>query len=122
MKTSFQYDHYFDYDEVTKCFKYFEQEYSGYVYLESICTTKENKEVWAITLTNLKTGDALSKPAFYMDGNHHAGEVTGSMACVHFVDVILNNHLDLLDDKTIYVIPKISPDGSDCYLHSATKV
>lgn len=122
MKTSFQYDHYFDYDEVTKCFKYFEKEHPDYVYLESICTTKEDKEVWAITLTNAKTGDALSKPAFYMDGNHHAGEVTGSMACIHFVDVILNNHLDLLDDKTIYVIPKVSPDGSDCYLHSATKL
>ena len=122
MKTSFQYDHYFDYDEVTKCFKYFEKEYPDYVYLESICTTKEDKEVWAITLTNAKTGDVLSKPAFYMDGNHHAGEVTGAMACIHFVDVILNNHLDLLDDKTIYVIPKVSPDGSDCYLHSATKL
>lgn len=122
MKTTFTYDHYFDYEEVTKCFKYFETTYPDYVNLESICTTEENKHVWAITLTNKKTGNALDKPAFYMDGNHHAGEVTGSMACMHFVDTILNNYLSLLDTKTIYVIPKVSPDGSDCYLHTATKL
>lgn len=122
MKTTFTYDHYFDYDETTKCLQYFKENYSQYVHLKSICTTLENKEVWAITLTNKKVGNALDKPAFYMDGNHHAGEVTGAMACVYFVDVILNNHLDLLNEKTIYVIPKISPDGSDCYLHSATKL
>lgn len=122
MKTTFSYDHYFDYDEVTKCLKYFEKEYPDYVDLNSICVTEENKNVWAITLTNKNTGNALDKPAFYMDGNHHAGEVTGSMACMHFVDAILNNNLSMLDTKTIYVIPKVSPDGSDCYLHSATKL
>lgn len=122
MKTTFTYDHYFDYEEVTKCFQYFETQYPDYVDLQSICVTEENKNVWAITLSNKKTGDALQKPAFYMDGNHHAGEVTGSMACMHFVDVILNNYLPMLDHKTIYVIPKVSPDGSDCYLHTATKL
>lgn len=122
MKTTFSYDHYFDYDEVTKCLKYFEKEYPDYVDLNSICVTEENKNVWAVTLTNKKTGNALDKPAFYMDGNHHAGEVTGAMACMHFVDAILNNNLTMLDTKTIYVIPKVSPDGSDCYLHSATKL
>ena len=122
MKTTFSYDHYFDYDEVTKCLQYFEKEYPDYVELQSICVTEENKNVWAITLTNKKTGNAIEKPAFYMDGNHHAGEVTGAMACMHFIDTILSNDLSMLDTKTIYVIPKVSPDGSDCYLHTATKL
>ena len=122
MKTTFSYDHYFDYDELTKCLQYFEKEYPDYVELQSICVTEENKNVWAITLTNKKTGNAIEKPAFYMDGNHHAGEVTGAMACMHFIDTILSNDLSMLDTKTIYVIPKVSPDGSDCYLHTATKL
>ena len=127
MKTTFQYDHYYDYDEVTSVLKHFEKEYSQYMTLESICITEENKNVWAVALTNKKTGDMLSKPAFYMDGNHHAGEVTGSMACIHFIDTILTNSNDkfysqLLDEKTIYVIPKMSPDGSDEYLHTANKL
>ena len=40
--------------------------------------------LWALSITDYATGDHSEKPAYYMDGNHHAGEVTGSMACIYF--------------------------------------
>lgn len=122
MKTTFQYDHYYKYDELEKNLKYFSDKYPELCDLESICVTEENRNVYAMTITNKKTGAALDKPAFHIDGNTHAGEVTGSMAAMHAIDVLLTGYGEdkvitkILDRMTIYVVPRISPDGSETYL------
>lgn len=122
MKTTFQYDHYYKYDELEKNLKYFSDKYPKLCDLESICVTEENRNVYAMTITNKKTGAALDKPAFHIDGNTHAGEVTGSMAAMHAIDVLLTGYGEdkvitkILDRMTIYVVPRISPDGAETYL------
>lgn len=125
MQTTYQYDHYFKYEEMEACLQAFAQHYPDLTKLESLYQTPEKREVWAITLTNHKTGTALSKPAFYIDGNTHAGEVTGSMAAMHTMDYLLTQYgkdaqvTALLDTTTIYFIPRISPDGAETYLSTA---
>ena len=122
MKTTFQYDHYYKYYELEKNLKYFSDKYHELCDLESICVTEENRNVYAMTITNKKTGAALDKPAFHIDGNTHAGEVTGSMAAMHAIDVLLTGYGEdkvitkILDRMTIYVVPRISPDGAETYL------
>ena len=122
MKTTFQYNHYYKYDELEKNLKYFSEKYPELCDLESICVTEENRNVYAMTITNKKTGAALDKPAFHIDGNTHAGEVTGSMAAMHAIDVLLTGYGEdkvitkILDRMTIYVVPRISPDGAETYL------
>ena len=122
MKTTFQYDHYYKYDELEKNLKYFSDKYPELCDLESICVTEENRNVYAMTITNKKTGAALDKPAFHIDGNTHAGEVTGSMAAMHAIDVLLTGYGEdkvitkILDRMTIYVVPRISTDGAETYL------
>lgn len=128
MKTTFNYDHYYTYEEMTNCLNQLIVSHKHIATMESICTTLENKEVWAITITNPDTGSAFMKPAYYIDGNHHAGEVTGSMAAMHTIDYMLTNYgvdkqiTNMIDTMTIYVIPKISPDGSDAYLTTPMKL
>ena len=128
MKTTFNYDHYYTYDEMTDYSNQLSITYPKLMKLSSICETEEKKQVWAVEITNLETGDFNSKPAYYVDGNHHAGEVTGSMAAMHLIDYLLTNFGEiedvttLLNQFTVYVIPKISPDGSDVYLTSAHKL
>ncbi len=122
MKTTFKYDHYYVYDELTNNCKFFANNYPKLVHLESICKSVENRDVWAMTITNKETGNSLSKPAFYIDGNHHAGEVTGSMAAMHTMDYLLSNYgvdekvTKLIDTTTIYIIPRMSVDGAETYL------
>ena len=122
MKTTFQYNHYYKYDELEKNLKYFSDKYPELCDLESICVTEENRNVYAMTITNKRTGAALDKPAFHIDGNTHAGEVTGSMAAMHAIDVLLTGYGEdkvitkILDRMTIYVVPRISPDGAETYL------
>jgi len=77
--------------------------------------------LWVLEVTNTKTGAYEDKPGYYVEGNIHAGEVTGCMTCMYFLDVIFSN-LDnkevqnILDKYTIYVLPRVSPDGSEHYL------
>lgn len=125
MKTTFKYDHYYTYDELTSNLNYFKEKYSRLVHLESICTTAEKKDVWAVTLSS--KGNPDEKPAFYIDGNTHAGEVTGSMAAMHTIDYLCTNSdekeiRNLLDQFTFYIIPRITPDGAEVYLTSHEKL
>lgn len=121
MKTTLQYDHYFDYNELTAALSQFQQQYPQLMKLSSLTQTPENRNVWAVEITNSIQQGAEKKPAYYVDGNHHAGEVTGSMAALHLIDAVLTNRTDptidaLLNQIVIYVIPRISPDGAETYL------
>lgn len=125
MKTTFNYDHYYIYEELSSNLNYFKEHYPNLVQIESICTTFEHKEVWAVTISG--SGNAMEKPAFYIDANTHAGEVTGSMAAMHTIDYLCTNSNQedvkkLLDQFTFYVIPRITPDGAETYLTSYEKL
>lgn len=122
MKTTFQYDHYFIYDELTNCIQTLAKQHPELMSVESICKSEKDRDVWAVTLTSKASGDPLSKPAFYIDANTHAGEVTGSMAALHTLDVLCTQYgIDpeitrLVDETTFYIIPRITVDGSEVYL------
>ena len=127
MKTTFNYDHYYDWEEMTNCIKKLVELYPDLITMTSLAKSEENKDVWAVTITNTKTGSPESKPAYYIDGNIHAGEVTGSMCAIWTIDTLCSNTEDatiqkLLDAYTFYIIPKVTPDGSDAYLHSYEKL
>ena len=122
MKTTLSYDHYFNYAEMKEALENFTQTYPELCHVEANCITPEGREQFAVTLTNTKTGEALSKPGWYLDGNIHAGEVTSSMTAMHTIDYLLTNYgsdetcTKLLDTMTIYVIPRVTPDGAEKYL------
>ncbi|MBQ8994443.1 MAG: hypothetical protein IJ091_01375 [Oscillospiraceae bacterium] len=122
MKTTFQYDHYYKYDELKSNLEFFAESYPDLVELEVNCVTEEGRNQYVVTLTNKKTGPALQKPGWYLDGNIHAGEVTSTMCAMHTVDYLVTNYgvepevTKLLDEQTIYVIPRVTPDGAETYL------
>ena len=73
-----------------------------------------------VTVTDSSTGAAASKPAFWLDGNTHAGEVTGCEACLHFLYTLLSDYANgdvstklMLATSTIYCVPRVSPDGAE---------
>ena len=127
MKT-YSFDHYYEYEEMTQVLKEVAEDYPELIKVNSICTTPENREVWACEITNYKTGGCMDKPAYYVDANHHAGEVTGSMAAIHLIVTLVQKYgtdekiTSLLDNKTVYVIPRITPDGAETYLTSSEKL
>jgi len=116
------FDHYYIYEELTNTLQELAADYPELIKVHSICHTPDNHEVWAAEITNYNTGDVLDKPAYYVDGNHHAGEVTGSMAALHLIVTLVQGYgnnesiTKLLDSSAVYVIPRITPDGAEVYL------
>jgi len=116
------FDRYLRYDELTQLLKQFEREFNV-AHLESIGTSHEGREVWALTISG--PGEALEKPGFLVDANIHGSEVTASMAALHFAWTVLSKYgtddtiTRLVDTTALYVIPMISPDGVEHVLSGA---
>jgi murein tripeptide amidase MpaA len=116
------YDTYLRYEELTRTLRVLADEHPRLCRVESIGKSYEGREIWLMELTNLKAGPAAEKPAFWVDGNTHAGEVTGSMAALYLIETLLEGYgsderiTNLLDRHAFYVLPRLSPDGAERYL------
>jgi hypothetical protein len=117
--------HYHDYEEGLSFLRQWEKEYPDLVSLYSVGRSYEGRDIWQITITNKKTGRDTDKPAMFLEGNRHSGEVTGAEAALYFAWHILTRYgqdpaiTALVDTKALYVRLKNNPDGSELYLHTA---
>lgn len=118
------FDKYYLYDELTSYLHRYAEIYPQFASLESIGKSFEGRDIWAMTITNRATGSPDEKPAMYVDGNIHAGEVTGSIAALYLINHLLSQYANdpvvrkLLDTRTFYILPRINPDGAELYLTS----
>lgn len=110
------------YDEITALLKGWAAEYPELTRLSSVGQSPEGREQWVLELTNHSTGAAEDKPAYFINGNTHAGEVAGSAACLFTIQHLLSGYgqdelcTHVLDTRTIYIMPRITMDGSEYYL------
>src|SRR4028118_1100092 len=113
MKTSF--DEYLRYEDLTRTLHALAERHPSLCRVESVGRSVEGREILLAELTNGGTGPATEKPAFWVDGNTHAGEVTGSMAALYLIEHLLESHgsddliTRLLDEQAFYVLPRLSP-------------
>lgn len=90
--------------------------------LQVIGTSPEGRSIYAAILTNSRTGSDKDKPGYLVDGNTHAGEVTGSAAVLWTIEHLLSRYgsdpdaTELLDTRSFYAVPRLTVDGSETYL------
>ena len=119
------FQHYHSYEESTAFLRKWAAAYPNLIELYSVGQSLEGREIWQITLTNKKTGSATDKPAFFIEGGRHAGEITGIEATLYFLNHVLTNYgkdaaiTKLVDTKTIYAKPTNNPDGGSLYHYTA---
>ncbi len=112
-----------DYQEISEMLHGYAAAFPEWVSLESIGKSGEGRDIWVVTLTNPKTGDALSKPGIYIDGNTHANEVQGGESTIYTLDFLLKNYgtlervTELVDRLTFYFLPMVNPDGRHRWFH-----
>lgn len=88
----------------------------------SIGKSHEGRDIWVLVLTNTTTGAHQDKPALWVDGNIHAAELTASTACLYYLHQLLAGHghderiTHLLDTRTVYICPRLNPDGAELAL------
>ena len=90
--------------------------------LHTIGKSYLGNDLLVLEITSKKTGPALEKPGFWMDGNLHASEVMGAEVCLKTIETLVSQYgkdekiTNLVDTRVIYIMPKLNPDGSDHYL------
>ena len=67
MNTTFSYDRYWRFEELSANLKLLAERYPALCSLTSLNKTPEGREIWAMTITDPATGPAEDKPAFYVD-------------------------------------------------------
>jgi murein tripeptide amidase MpaA len=116
------FSHFYKYDEIHAFLEATAEEFPGLVSLTSIGKSHEGRDIMLATLTNKETGAHADKPAYWIDANIHAGEVTGSAVALCTIWSYTANYgkdervTRLLDDYVVYIVPRISVDGSEMYL------
>ena len=122
-KVSVSWNRYYDYAETTAILKRLVKAHPDRARLTSLGRSYGNREMWLLTITNFKTGDDTSKTAFWMDGGIHANEIQGTQACLYTAWYLLERYgesdfvTDLVDSRTFYILPMMSPDSRDAHMH-----
>jgi hypothetical protein len=90
--------------------------------LYSIGKSYKGTDLLVIEVTGEASGKAAEKPALYLDGGMHAGELTGSAVALYTLAHLLQNYgkdpkiTALLDNHAFYIRPLFNPDGVDVVL------
>ncbi len=117
--------HYHTYKEMVWWFKKWAEEYPDLVDLYVAAESFGGIPIYQLTVTNKKTGKDTDKPAMFIDGNRHSGEVTAAESAFWMLHHMVTSYgsdpeiTRLLDNFTFYFRPKNNPDGSLLYLMTA---
>lgn len=117
--------HFHKYTEQVEFFKRWEKQYANLVDLYVVAQSYGGIDIYQLTVTNKSTGKATDKPAMYIEGNRHAGEVTAAESALWMLNYMLTNYgkdkevTRLLDNFAFYFRPCNNPDGSLLYLETA---
>ena len=123
-----RFDKFYRYNELTRLLKDYAKEYPDLIRLESIGKSHEGRDVWLVTATNFKSGPDTEKPAFWVDGNIHASEVTASAAALYLIHSLITKYEQdetitrALDTRAFYVVPRANPDGAEWALADKPKI
>jgi murein tripeptide amidase MpaA len=122
-----EFNRFYRYNELTELLHAFARAYPKLLSIESGGKSHEGRDIWIVTATNQASGNAIDKPAFWFDGNIHAGELTASTACLYYLNELVTKYGSdddityLLDSRTIYICPRLNPDGAEWALADKPK-
>lgn len=117
-----RFDHFYRHAELTRLLQDYAAALPGLITLGSLGKSHEGRDIWLVTLTTSATGDAADKPAIWVDGNIHAAELTASTACLYWLHQLATGYdsdagiRQLLDTRTVYICPRLNPDGAELAL------
>lgn len=113
-----RFDTYLDNDQLAAALREIAAEYPALVTLSTLGQSHAGRDIPLVTVTNPATGPDLEKPGFWLDGNIHATELTASMAALYVLQHLVTRYgadpqvTRLLDEQTIYIVPRLNPDGA----------
>lgn len=119
--------HYPTHDEMGALLRAWAAAFPQLAAMETIGRSPEGRELWVMTVTDRGVGRPEDKPALYLDGNSHPAEVLPSVVCLFTIWDLLSRFdqdervTDLLHTRTVYVRPRVAPDGAESALTTAAR-
>lgn len=113
---------YYTAGETEQILREFQNLYPHLTELYSIGESLYGRPLWVMEVTAESTGRASEKPALYLDGGIHAGELTASQVALYTLGHLLTGYgedpevTELLEAYAFYIRPKFNPEGSDLAL------
>ncbi len=83
----------------------------------SLGTTGEERDIWAIKISDNPAVEEADEPEVLYDGVHHAREIMTVEICLYFARYLCENYgtdpvsTFLVDNRQIWFVPIINPDG-----------
>jgi murein tripeptide amidase MpaA len=121
------FDRFYRHAELTAILQGFAARHPKLFSVESIGKSYEGRDIWVVAATHTASGAAADKPAFWVDGNIHAAELTASTACLYYLQQLADGYgkdgdiTRLLDTRALYICPRINPDGAEWALADKPK-
>lgn len=118
---------YYTYAELTERLAWLAEQHPGIMQVTALGKSYEGRDIPLVVLTNRATGPDIEKPAFWIDANIHATELTASMAALYFIKKLAEGYgsdpkiTRILDEQTVYVVPRLNPDGAELALAARPK-
>lgn len=122
-----RFDTYYRYEAITEFLQKWSEEYANLCRLDSLGQSYEGRDIWVMTVTNFETGPDTEKPAYWVDGNIHATEVSPSSAALYLIHKLLTQYGQddrisyALDSRAFYIVPRLNPDGAEWALADTPK-
>jgi murein tripeptide amidase MpaA len=117
-----RFDIFYKHDELTQLLQAYAQALPDLIELRPLGQSHEGRDIWLVVVTRRATGADIDKPAFWVDGNIHAAELTASTACLYWLHQLASAYgqdaqvTQLLDTRVVYLVPRLNPDGAELAL------
>lgn len=122
-KVQVSWNRYHSYDGIKDFCQRLEKAHPNLVTFSSAGKSYEGRDMMVLTITEKGDVDHKHKPGYFMDANVHSAEIQGSEMAMYMAWYLTEMYAEgnvfireLLRDKTIYIMPTISPDGRENFM------
>ena len=119
-----QFDHFYSYVEIDDFLRALADAFPDLCRIESIGQSLEGRDIRLLTLTDFASGSPEERPGYVIHAGIHAHELASTHAALHIAKRLLEEHPrhGLLGRVTFFILPRLSPDGSEFCLTTSTRV
>lgn len=108
---------YFNYSQLTEYLQDVSVRHPNMVMLHSIGKSVQNRNIWAVEISENVKDRRLLKPMVKYVANIHGDEAVGRQLLIYFVDYLIGNYgkilriTKLINETDIFLVPSVNPDG-----------
>ncbi|GLG92487.1 Carboxypeptidase D [Gryllus bimaculatus] len=108
---------YHDHEELTSLLRNMVQEYPDFAKLHSVGKSVQNRDLWALEISENVNQRSLGEPMFKFVANMHGDETVGRELMVYLAQYLLKNYgtnervTRLVNTTDIFLMPSMNPDG-----------